>query len=441
MARPLLIDVPLRSACDVLRPHRRLWRRCGSAANERVTAAGSRPVYPRASPTPTNAPPTISGTPQTSATRGVPYHFAPVASDANNDPLTFTVAHLPSWAVFSTSTGELDGMPTSGTFEDIVISVSDGQDRASLAPFTIRVADAVKANSPPSITGSPPTTVAAGQRYSFLPGASDTDGDPLTFSVSNPPAWATFSPGTGELSGTPSAANVGTFVDVVIRVSDGMDEGSLPAFHDYGREYRSEQRAAGDLRQPTDHGEGRANLQLHADRERSGWQPADLRRRESAVLGSLQRGERQDRRYAHRESRRGLRQRHDQRERRADERVARGVQDRRGPGHEQQFAADDSGHPVYHGDHGPSLCVHADRDRRRRRFADLHCQQPARMGHPQYIDWPDQRHAVHGQRRDIQQHPNSRERRPSERVARAVQHHGSVGESRTRDHRQSRRRR
>ena len=102
---------------------------------------------------------------------------------------------------------------------------------------------------------------------------------------------------------------------------------------------------------------------------------------------------RQDRRHADRESRRRLRQRHDQRERRADERVARGVQDRRGPGREQQFAADDSGQPVDHGDHGPSLCFHADRGRRRRRFVDLHGRQSARMGQLQYVDRPDQRHA------------------------------------------------
>ena len=206
---------------------------CGDGGDVQSTSVSPPPAVtnPRsASPTPTNAPPTIAGTPQTSAIRGVPYHFAPYASDANNDPLTFTVAHLPHWAVFSTSTGELDGVPPTGTFEDIVIGVSDGQDRASLAPFTIRVADTAKPNSPPSVTGSPPTTVAAGQRYSFVPGASDTDGDPLTFAVSNPPAWASFSPGTGELTGTPSAADVGTFADVVIRVSDGVNEGSLPPF-------------------------------------------------------------------------------------------------------------------------------------------------------------------------------------------------------------------
>ena len=82
----------------------------------------------------------------------------------------------------------------------------------------------------PRLQVSPPTTARPGTAYSFTPTASDPDGDKLTFSVSNRPAWLTFNSATGTLTGTPSAANVGTYSNIVISVSDGMVSAALPAF-------------------------------------------------------------------------------------------------------------------------------------------------------------------------------------------------------------------
>ena len=86
------------------------------------------------------------------------------------------------------------------------------------------------ANSAPIIAGTPPTSAAAGQTYSFTPTASDPDGDPLTFSVSNQPSWATFSAANGSLTGTPTSNDSGPYPNVLISVSDGQLNASLPAF-------------------------------------------------------------------------------------------------------------------------------------------------------------------------------------------------------------------
>jgi hypothetical protein len=86
------------------------------------------------------------------------------------------------------------------------------------------------ANDPPTITGTPATSVNAGAAYSFQPTGADPDGDTLTYSIQNRPSWATFSTSTGRLSGTPTAANAGTYSNVVISVSDGTVSASLPAF-------------------------------------------------------------------------------------------------------------------------------------------------------------------------------------------------------------------
>jgi hypothetical protein len=72
--------------------------------------------------------------------------------------------------------------------------------------------------------------VLQGAAYSFTPTASDPDGNTLTFSIANAPAWATFDTATGRLSGTPGAQHVGATSGIVITVSDGTLSASLPAF-------------------------------------------------------------------------------------------------------------------------------------------------------------------------------------------------------------------
>jgi len=179
--------------------------------------------------TPTNRPPTISGTPATTVTVGTAYSFTPTASDPDGNTLTFAIANKPAWGTFSTTTGRLSGTPTAtGTFASIAISVSDGAASVALPTFTITVGTAP--NRVPTISGTPVTSVLQGTAYSFQPTASDADGDALTFSVTNKPAWATFSTTTGRLQGTPSSADVGTTTGVVISVSDGKASASLAAF-------------------------------------------------------------------------------------------------------------------------------------------------------------------------------------------------------------------
>jgi hypothetical protein len=69
-----------------------------------------------------------------------------------------------------------------------------------------------------------------GQPYSFAPKASDADGDTLGFAISGKPSWATFNTTTGVLSGTPGSANVGSYSNIVISVSDGKASVALTAF-------------------------------------------------------------------------------------------------------------------------------------------------------------------------------------------------------------------
>jgi hypothetical protein len=182
--------------------------------------------------TSSNAAPTISGSPATSVQAGSVYSFTPTASDPDGDVLTFSIDNLPPWASFDTGTGHFSGTPANmdaGTYRSIIISASDGEFSASLPAFSITV-DAAAMNNPPQISGTPVTSINERQSYSFTPGASDPDGDSLTFQISGQPTWTSFDAATGTLSGTPGAADVGVYTNIVISVSDGQASASLQAF-------------------------------------------------------------------------------------------------------------------------------------------------------------------------------------------------------------------
>lgn len=180
---------------------------------------------------PANRPPVISGSPPASVVAGTAYSFQPTASDADGNTLTFGIQNRPSWATFNTATGRLSGTPTSsqlGTYSNIAITVTDNTATVSLPAFAITVTQA--ANRAPVITGTPPASATVGQAYSFLPTASDPDGDTLSFTATNLPAWLTINSGTGRLTGTPAAGDVRTYSGIVITANDGRTSTSLAAF-------------------------------------------------------------------------------------------------------------------------------------------------------------------------------------------------------------------
>ena len=213
---------------------------CGP--DEATSSAPQAPPSNSPTQTPPNIAPTISGSPGASITAGTTYIFQANASDGDGDLLTFSAAGLPAWATLNAQTGVLSGTPAEsdvGTTPDIVISVSDGEASASLPAFHIAISTAVPpppppppppANRAPTISGAPAASVVATSAYAFTPTAADPDGQALTFSIANKPAWASFSTTNGRLSGTPAAADVRTYSNIVITASDGSLSASLPAF-------------------------------------------------------------------------------------------------------------------------------------------------------------------------------------------------------------------
>jgi len=90
----------------------------------------------------TNLPPDISGTPASSVVVGNAYSFTPSATDPDGDTLSYFLNNQPTWLAIDPTTGRLSGTPQAGdvgTYQNISITVSDGQLTSSIPAFSITV--------------------------------------------------------------------------------------------------------------------------------------------------------------------------------------------------------------------------------------------------------------------------------------------------------------
>ena len=81
-------------------------------------------------------------------------------------------------------------------------------------------------NYPPTISGEI-SDVRVGETLSFSPTSFDSNGDDLTFSISEKPEWLTFNTSTGSLSGEAPETALGDNYSLTIIVSDGQSQTSL----------------------------------------------------------------------------------------------------------------------------------------------------------------------------------------------------------------------
>lgn len=139
---------------------------CGGSSNS------ASDVAPPAQPPPTeNSAPTISGSPEVEVTEGQSYSFVPTANDADGDDLVFSIENQPAWASFDVTSGSLTGTPSTndiGTTVGVTISVSDGTESASLAPFDLEVLQRQSGSA--TVSWDLPTTNADGTDLNDLAG-------------------------------------------------------------------------------------------------------------------------------------------------------------------------------------------------------------------------------------------------------------------------------
>ncbi len=132
-------------------------------------------------------------------TRGQTLDVPLSATDEDGDPVSFSLLNAPGFASLVNAnpaqrTATLRLAPTTaGTFDNVRVQAEDTKGgKTQSAAFTIRVND-VTSNRAPVIEAIPNQTVARGQVLEIEIRASDADGDPVTFTLENAPAFITLS--------------------------------------------------------------------------------------------------------------------------------------------------------------------------------------------------------------------------------------------------------
>ncbi len=96
--------------------------------------------------------------------------------------------------------------------------------QAAAQPLPVRFAqnrpNNVQTNRAPTIDKPGDSYARAGQPFNFRPVATDSDGDRLRFTAENLPPWARVDAATGEVTGSPTAADAGVHEDIVITDAD-----------------------------------------------------------------------------------------------------------------------------------------------------------------------------------------------------------------------------
>lgn len=80
------------------------------------------------------------------------------------------------------------------------------------------------------IFGTAPPEVFTGEHYLFSADATVLLELPVRFSVENAPPWALFDPVWGRLIGTPKDGDTGTYDNILISATNGLERVTLPAF-------------------------------------------------------------------------------------------------------------------------------------------------------------------------------------------------------------------
>lgn len=83
---------------------------------------------------------------------------------------------------------------------------------------------------PLTISGTPLNAIVYDRTYTFVPTATDPEGEAVSFTIANKPAWASFDPSTGTLQGTPGVADIGSYGNITISATDGLYVVSLSEF-------------------------------------------------------------------------------------------------------------------------------------------------------------------------------------------------------------------
>ena len=148
------------------------------------------------------------------------YRYSPVVSNPDGRLVTFNFSVAPPGMAVDPVTGVVGWVPAANQTgsQRVLLRVRDDRGLVDIQDFTIDVA---AANTPPVFVSHPPEGPAAvGLPFTYRARALDADGDVLTYVIVTAPTGVALDPGTGVLSWTPAADQVGA-QSLIISASDG----------------------------------------------------------------------------------------------------------------------------------------------------------------------------------------------------------------------------
>ncbi|AZQ85697.1 hypothetical protein EKO29_17865 [Colwellia sp. Arc7-635] len=166
---------------------------------------------------------TLFGAPVTSVDEMQVYAFQVSVKNQSSANLVYSVQNIPSWGGIDPATGLLSGTPNfddSGSYSNVIISVSDGTNTASLPAFAIEV---FNVNRSPKVVSPISFEVLERKEIALVVEAVDADMDDVIISLQNHPDWLSFDESSSSLIGTPSLEDSGSYQFNII-LDDGGEE-------------------------------------------------------------------------------------------------------------------------------------------------------------------------------------------------------------------------
>ena len=156
-------------------------------------------------------------------TGNVDYTYDVKAVDEDGDVLTYSLATAPTGMTIDSVTGLITWEPGEDQFGDhqVSVTVSDGNGGTDTQTYTITVQEPV--NNPPKLDPIDAITINESDTVDIQISATDPNGDSLTLSVTDLPAFAQFTDngnGTGVISMPPDYTHAGLY-SFTVSVSDG----------------------------------------------------------------------------------------------------------------------------------------------------------------------------------------------------------------------------
>jgi len=154
---------------------------------------------------PTNAPPVITNPDTVSAKVGTTTTWTALATDANNDPVTFTFTGQQTWITVSGATLTMNPSATSKN-DTVKMLASDGKGGLDTLNLKIAVINPL-INYPPVITNPDTVSAKIGSTTTWTALATDPNGDAVTFTFTGQQSWITVSGTTLTINPTSTSKN------------------------------------------------------------------------------------------------------------------------------------------------------------------------------------------------------------------------------------------